>query len=113
MAKWPSLILPQFCKTELIVHIESEDIGENGAPLFIVDWSGTCNYQDVAKKIYTTDKMLVEVTGTCLIPEDIVPDLAVITSGKVVIHKEERLIVQGTKARNPDGTVNFTKLELK
>lgn len=113
MARWPQLILPQFCKTVLSLHIESEDIGEDGAPLFIIDWDGTCNYQDRAKKIYTSDKMLVEVTGTCLIPGDIAPELAVITSGKAVVYGEERVIMQGTKARNPDGTVNYTQLELK
>ena len=34
MSKWPQLVLPQFCKTDLQVHIESEEIGEDGAPLY-------------------------------------------------------------------------------
>ena len=110
MSKWPQLVLPQFCTTALQVHIESE---EDGDPASIVDWSGTCNYQDKAKKVYTSEKVLVEVTGTCLIPGDIAPDLDVISAGKVTIMGTNRDIAIGTKARNPDGSVNYTQLELK
>lgn len=113
MSKWPCLILPQFCTTALSLHIESEEIGEDGASVSIVDWSGRCNYQDKAKKVYTSEKVLVEVTGTCLIPGDIAPDLDVISAGKVNIFGVDRDIAIGTKARNPDGSVNFTQLELK
>lgn len=113
MSKWPQLVLPQFCTTALQVHIESEETGEDGAPASIVNWSGTCNYQDKAKKVYTSEKVLVEVTGTCLIPGDIAPDLDVISAGKVTIMGTNRDIAIGTKARNPDGSVNYTQLELK
>lgn len=113
MNKWPQLILPQFCTTSLQVHIESEETGEDGAPVSVVDWSGTCNYQDKAKKVYTSEKMLVEVTGTCLIPGDIAPELTVISGGTAQIFGMYRDIAIGTKARNPDGSVNYTQLELK
>ena len=43
---------------------------------------------------------------------NIAPDLAVISSGIVVIGEETRQILQGTKAGNPDGSVNYTKLEV-
>lgn len=113
MNKWPQLILPQFCTTSLQVHIESEETGEDGAPVSMVDWSGTCNYQDKAKKVFTSEKVLVEVTGTCLVPGDIAPELAVISGGMVQIFGRDREIAIGTKARNPDGSVNYTQLELK
>lgn len=112
MAKWPQLVLPQFCTTDIKVTVESEELDENGTSKTLVDWSGKCNYQDKAKRIYTDDKMLVEITGTCLIPGDIAPELLIIPSGKVCIFGVDRTIVLGTKARNPDGTVNFTQLEL-
>ena len=113
MNKWPQLILPQFCTTALQVHIESEETGEDGAPVSVIDWSGTCNYQDNAKKVYTSEKVLVEVTGTCLVPGDIVPELAVISGGTAQIFGVNRDIAIGTKTRNPDGSVNYTQLELK
>ncbi|MEG0367243.1 MAG: hypothetical protein RR585_10430 [Coprobacillus sp.] len=113
MAKWPYLILPQFCKTEIHVFVESEDIEKDGGSIVLVDWNGKCNYQDKAKRIYTTDKEYIEVTGCCLIPGDIAPNLDIITSGTVKIFKGTREIALGTKARNPDGTVNYTRLDLK
>jgi len=113
MARWPQLVLPQFCKTDITVIIESEELNENGTPKELLDWKGKCNYQDKAKKVWTTDKVQVEITGTCFIPGDIAPDLAIIPSGKVTVLDTEKELVIGTKARNPDGTVNFTQLELK
>lgn len=113
MGKWPQLILPQFCMTDIEVIVESEDLNENGTPKTLVEWTGKCNYQEKSKRIWTFDKVLVDVSGTCLIPGDIVPELMIIPSGKVIIMGTERIMIQGTKARNPDGSVNFTQLELK
>lgn len=112
MAKWPQLVLPQFCHTSVTLTVESEDIGENGAPSSLLKWSGKCNYQDKAKRVYNVNKELVEVTGSCLIPGDIAPDMAVIPGGTVNVYGIDRKLAIGTKARNPDGTVNYTRLEL-
>lgn len=111
--KWPQLVLPRFCNTSLEVVIESEELNENGTPKTSLFWTGVCNYQDKAKRIYTSNKEYVEITGSCLIPGDIAPDMAVISSGKVKIFDMERELAQGIKARNPDGTVNYTQLHLK
>lgn len=113
MAKWPQLVLRQFCTTDINVVVESEELNENGTPKTLIDWSGKCNYQDKAKRIYTGQKTLVEITGTCLIPGDIAPEFSIISSGVVNVFGVDRNLVLGTKARNPDGTVNFTQLELK
>ncbi len=113
MARWPQLVLPQFCKTDISVIVDSEELNENGTPKKLLEWTGKCNYQDKVKRVWTSDKVLVEVSGTCLIPGDIAPNLVVIPSGIVKVFGVARELVQGTKARNPDGTVNYTQLELK
>lgn len=113
MSKWPQLVLPQFCTTDINVVVESDDLNENGTPKKILNWSGKCNYQDRSKKVWSTDKVLVEATGTCLIPGDIAPELAIIPSGIVTIFGVDHELLQGIKARNPDGTVNYTQLDLK
>ena len=94
------------------MEIEPEGLDVYGRPLPSTVYDGKCNYQDKAKTILTVEKKLIEVTGTALFPGDIAPDLPVISSGVVTIFGAERRIVQGTKARNPDGTVNYTGLEL-
>lgn len=113
MGRWPLLVLPQFCTTDLKVVVETDDLNEDGTPKTLIDWSGKCNYQDKSKRIYTADKTYIEVTGTCLIPGDIAPDVPVISNGIVEVFGEKRILAMGTKARNPDGTVNYTQLELK
>ncbi len=71
-----------------------------------------CNFQDRAKTILTTEKKLVQITGTALFPGDIAPDFPTLSGGTVTVFGEDRRIEQGTKARNPDGTVNYCQLEV-
>lgn len=47
-----------------------------------------------------------------LFHEDIAPNMTDIHSGKVTVFGKERDIIQGTKARNPDGTVNYIELDI-
>ena len=71
-----------------------------------------CNYQDTAKTVLTAEKKLIQVSGTALFPGDIAPDWPTLSGGTVTIFGQNRRIVQGIKARNPDGTVNFCGLEV-
>lgn len=111
--KFPCLILEKFCKTELSLILETEGVSEEGAPISSAEWSGKCNYQSQAKKVYTDKKVWVAVTGTCLIPGDVAPNLAVISSGTATLFGETRKIVSGAKLRNPDGSVNYTRIEVE
>ena len=111
--KWPKLVRSFTQSTEISVVIELEGIDEDGAPVEGVSFSGLCNYQDTAKRVYTSEKTYTDITGTCYFDGDIAEDLAVISSGTVTIHGTDREVVQGMKARNPDGTVNYTRLDLR
>lgn len=113
MAKWPCLVLPRFCQTMIEVIVESEELNEFGEPTQLLNWKGKCNYQDKAQRIYNADKSYIDVTGCCLIPGDILPNVDIIPSGKVIINNKERIMFQGSKARNPDGSVNYTQLNLR
>ena len=83
-----------------------------GEPLEPVTYSGKCNYQDRAKTILTAEKKLVEITGSALFPGDICPELPIISGGKAEVFGVKRRILQGRKARNPNGTVNYTEVLL-
>ena len=50
--------------------------------------------------------------GCALIPGDIAPDLPVITKGDITVFGVTRHIYKGTKCRNPDGTVNYVRLDV-
>lgn len=110
--KYPKLVPPKICTVPCTVSIETEGITEDGAPEEAFTAELNCNYQDSSKKVITSDKTEVQLTGSALFDGDIAPSLAVISKGTLTIFGEERMIVQGTKARNPDGTVNYTRLDV-
>lgn len=110
--KYPCLVPKRLCRTNILIHLESEDTDEYGGPGKTLDLDLMCNFQDSAKTILTAEKKLVEITGTALFPGDIAPDWPTLSGGTVTVFGETRRIERGMKARNPDGTVNFSKLEV-
>ena len=110
--KYPCLVPKRLCKTEIGLKFDREGLNEYGEPLEPVSYSGLCNYQDRAKTVLTDEKKLIEITGVALFPGDICPGLPVISGGEATIFVARRRVLQGTKARNPDGTVNYTEVLL-
>ena len=110
--KYPSLIDKRFCKTLITVSLYAEGNDEDGEPLPGVEFEGLCNYQGSAKTVLTADKRLIQLSGQAYFIGDIAPGLAVISDGEVEIYGEKRSVAQGMKARNPDGTVNYTRIDL-
>ena len=109
---YPRLVRKKDCKTDIHVVLYAEGTTEEGEPIKALEGDFKCNYQDKAKRILTQEKVLIELTGKALFCEDIAPNLAVISGGEVTVFGQTRRIYQGTKARNPDGTVNYTELEI-
>ena len=108
---FPKLVInPQ---TEISVTIYSDEIGERGERITVIENKPLkCNYQDKAKKVLTKNKEELQITGTAYFDGDICPELAVISSGKCVVFGKEFEIVEGKKARNLDGSVNYTEVWL-
>lgn len=112
MMVYPDLVPKRVCKTDIHVKVYSEELTEEGTPEVVLEAGFKCNYQDSAKTILTTEKKLVQISGTALFCGDIAPDIPVISDGEVVIFGVTRKIASGTKNRNPDGTVNYTRLDV-
>ena len=109
---YPCLVDKRMCNVDISGAIEPEGYGNYGEPLESIAFSGLCNYQDMSKTVLTAQKKIVEVTGSAYFPGDICPDAPVISGGTAIIFGVKRRIAAGRKARNPDGTVNFTVLEV-
>lgn len=111
--KYPCLVPKQFCRTDIEVAVIREGVTKYGEPLETVKWSGKCNYQDKGRTVLTAEKKLIQLSGCAMIPGDIAPGLPVITGGIIKVFGEERKIYEGTKARNLDGSVNYTRLDVE
>lgn len=107
---YPKLV--RGAKTPVRVVITAESPNEYGEREVLLDKSFNCNYQDSASVKYTADKQSPSVTGKLFIDGDILPGAAVISCGYVIIFNERRNIVKGNKARNLDGSVNYTQIEV-
>lgn len=110
--KYPYLVKEKYCKIPAILQLDQEGLTKYGEPLPRIQVERNCNYQSGAKVIYTKTKKEVAISGTLLFHGDICPELPEISSGIVTIFGIEREIARGTKCRNPDGTVNYTKIEV-
>ena len=109
--KWLKLV--RNAKTPCHIKVESEEMNSFGERETLIDDDFKCNYQSGAYTKITADKQIITLSGKVLIDGDIAPTVPEITSGKCELMGVTRDIYKGTKARNPDGTVNFTMLELK
>ena len=109
---YPCLVPKWACTTDIYVTIYSEGLNENGGPELIFEGELQCNYQDSAKTVMDNEQKYIQLSGTALFCGDIAPAAAVISGGTVTVFGETRHILQGTKARNPDGTVNYTRLDI-
>lgn len=110
--KYPCLVPERLCMTDIHVEIEAEGLDKYGEPYPKITRDLKCNFQDKAKTIYTAEKKIIQITGTALFPGDIAPELPSISGGTVTVFGVQRRIAQGSRARNPDSSVNFSKLEV-
>lgn len=110
--KWPQLVPDSICNTPITVTI-TDGIDEDSEPKVVGTWSGKCNYSEKQKQILDAERRLITLEATALFNGDIFPGReklegeAVLGGGSIVWQ-----IYRGSRARNPDGSVNFTQLEL-
>ena len=108
--KFPKLV--RNAKTPCIVKINTEEVGRYGNRSPAVEIETKCNYQAGAFTKVTADKQIITLSAKAYFDGDIAPDVEEISSGEVIVAGHSRKINRGIKARNVDGTVNYTLLEL-
>lgn len=111
--KWPELVPDRMCRTQIRIVIDRDELDRFGDPVPAFDAELMCNWQDGARTILTGEQKYIRITGTALFNGDICPDLPVIASGYAVVFGERRTICDGIRARNPDGTVNYTEVRFQ
>lgn len=108
--RYPKLV--RTAKTPIHITIESEEINEFNERETILDGDFRCNWQDKSQVKYTSKDTAVTVSGSAYIDGDIQPEIGNLTGGHVVVFGEKRSIYAVSKCRNPDGTVNYTRVDV-
>ena len=115
MAKWPQLVPESVCHTPIVVRFQ-EGVHRDGSPKQITIFEGKCNYSEKSRQVLDEKRQLVLLQANALFPGDIAPgkdifgEAVIKNAGSAEIVRE---IFRASRARNPDGTVNYTQLELK
>lgn len=114
MAKWPDLVPKRLCKVPIHVALEQEGYDEDGAPVIALEADLLCNYQDKGQTVINSEQEYVKISGSAYFHGDPFPTITNIVGGWVHIFNEDepRKIESGEKGRNPDGTVNFTRIRI-
>ena len=108
--KWPELVQPWACKTPVTVRLTG-GIGEDGAPVELAPIETLCSFSEQQKQVLDAQRRMVTLEGTLLFPGNLAPDAAEL-AGTVEIGGRRWDIYRASRGRNPDGSVNFTQLEL-
>lgn len=111
--KYPQLVPDKVCKTSITLTLYREGLSEDGEPIPAVKLNTRCNWQGGGRAYNTSEKRYVKISGRALFNGDLCEDLGTITGGIAFIFGEIRDIESVSKARNPDGTVNYTEVILK
>lgn len=109
--KWPRLVPSAACCTPCTVVLTGEE-GENGAPQVLAELYLACNWQDKPRQELDAERRLITLSGVALFDGDIAPDIDVL-AGTLTLYGRSWTIYRGSKCRNPDGSVNFTRLEVR
>lgn len=109
--KYPELVPDRICNTPVIVYLE-DGLNRDGSPKRTAIFEGKCFYSEKTKYKITAEKQLITLSGEALFNGDIAPDVDVIAGEVRLLSGIKRRIYSSEKAKNPDVTVNYTRLEL-
>jgi len=107
---WPRLVLASVCRVPAVVTLTGA-LGFDGAPQIVKTIDTTCYYSGKGRWQFN-DFRFVQSKSTALFPGDLAPELPCLT-GWVEVAGQCLVIETASRARNPDGSVNFTRLELR
>lgn len=110
--KYPSLVRKSQCKMPITVILYSGEIDDEGAPEILKQETTLCNYQSKTQTVYNENKEVITINGSAYFIGDLFPDVNEIIDGEVEVLGMKHKIYRSIKARNVDGSVNYTKLEL-
>lgn len=108
--KFPQLVPERVCKTPCKVY-RTDGLNRDGSKKQTVIFEGKCFHSEKSRQKLSAEKQLITLSGEALFCGDIAPDNTVV-EGYAVIGGRTYKIYGSEKAKDPDGRVNYTRLEL-
>ena len=97
--------------TPCTVELLSDTVNADGEQVMVRLGMFRCIFDEKRRRVLTADGKEIQSSSSVLIEGDIAPGMD-LASGRVQVHGENREIAAASRIRNPDGTVNHTRLEL-
>lgn len=98
--------------TECTVKLNLESLNEQGEPEAAFTWKGKVIFTEKARTTVTAEQRIVRLEGQVIVKGDIAPSLEVISDGEVSVRGRTYKLYRSERARNPDGSVHHTVMEL-
>lgn len=108
---YPPLVPDAVCRVPIQIYLE-DGFGEDGSPHRTILFSGRCNYRRTLVTKQDGEHRSVTVTGEVYLNGDILPGQELSGVAQLGGDPTPRQIARSERAYNPDGTVNYTRLEL-
>lgn len=105
---FPNHLLNTLC----IAKLNADGLNEQGEPTAALTWEGKVIFFDKSRTTVTADNRIIRLEGRVIAKGDIAPSLEVISDGEVSVMGRTYVVYRSERARNPDGSVHHTVLEL-
>lgn len=109
---YPKLVRKCDCKIPVEITFYSDELNEDGEQQNFGPFYTFCNYQEETKNENTDKSAISRGIGKIYLRDDIIPLYNNFNDGFVVILGNKRQIQQVVKSRNPDGTVNYLRIDV-
>ena len=86
-------------------------LGEDGGPVEVGAWSGKANLSEKVRRVQDGNGQWIALSGVLHIEGDVLPGVQ-FDNGEVDIGGIVHRIVSYSRPRNPDGSVNHTRIEM-
>lgn len=110
--KYPKLVPESVCRSPCRVILKAEGISEDGERRTAFSADLKCLFQSSSRRILKSGQEEITISAEAYFSHDFCPELPEIPDGEIYIFNTKRHIIRGQKARNPDGSVNYIRLDV-
>lgn len=109
--KWPRLIAPWACRVPVTLRL-AQGVWEDGAPQAAPPIQALCSLDERQHQVLDKERRMVRLAAVLLFDGDPAPGMAEIAGRVELADGRCWDILRAERARDPDGGVNYTRLEV-